>query len=46
MDIFDDYFLELWRVLEKNGVRYILVGGFAINFHGYQRHTGDIDLVY
>jgi Nucleotidyl transferase of unknown function (DUF2204) len=44
MDIFDDYFLELWRVLEKNGVRYILVGGFAINLHGYQRHTGDIDL--
>jgi len=44
MDLYDDFFLELWRVLGKNEVRYIMVGGFATNFHGYQRYTGDIDL--
>ena len=44
MDVYDDSFLGLWRVLNENEVKYIMVGGFAINFHGYQRHTGDIDL--
>ena len=44
MDIYDDFFLDLWRILGENEVRYIMVGGFAANFHGFQRHTGDIDL--
>lgn len=26
-----------------NGVRMLLVGGGAVNFHGYQRHSADID---
>lgn len=30
--------------LNKCGVRYILVGGFATNFHGFQRYTGNVDL--
>jgi len=30
--------------LNKNNVRYIVVGGYAVNFHGYRRTTGDIDL--
>ena len=34
MDLFDVAFLDLWRALNENGVRYILVGGFATNFHG------------
>lgn len=44
MDLFDKAFIELWKYLNQNKVRYILVGGFAINFHGYQRFTGDVDL--
>jgi len=44
MDMYDEAFLDLWRALKNNEVRYILVGGFATNFHGFQRHTGDIDL--
>ncbi len=44
MDLYDDAFLGLWQILDKNEVRYIMVGGFATNFHGYQRYTGDIDL--
>lgn len=27
----------------QNGVRMILVGGGAVNFHGYQRHSADVD---
>ena len=44
MELFDVAFLDFWRALNENGVRYILVGGFATNFHGYQRYTGDVDL--
>ena len=44
MDLFDRAFIEFWKYLNKNDVKYILVGGFAINFHGYQRFTGDLDL--
>ncbi len=44
MDLFDSGFLNFWESLNANSVRYILVGGFATNFHGYQRYTGDVDL--
>ena len=27
----------------KNQVKMILVGGGAVNFHGYQRHSADVD---
>jgi hypothetical protein len=44
MDIFDEEILEFWRALQKNGVKFIMIGGFATNLHGYQRFTGDMDL--
>jgi hypothetical protein len=44
MDIFDEEILKFWHSLEQNGVRYIMVGGYAANFNGYQRYTGDMDL--
>lgn len=44
MDVYSDVFLNLWHYLNKNSVRYIMVGGFATNLHGFQRYTGDIDL--
>jgi len=28
---------------DKYGVRMLLVGGGAVNFHGYQRHSADVD---
>jgi len=28
---------------ENHNVRMILVGGGAVNFHGYQRHSADVD---
>ncbi len=33
------------RVLNEAGVRYVIVGGFAVNAHGYVRFTSDIDIV-
>lgn len=44
MDIFDENILGLWKALADNEVKYILIGGYAINFHGYQRFTGDLDI--
>lgn len=44
MDILDDELLNFWRVLNRNNVRYIMVGGFATRFHGFNRATDDLDI--
>lgn len=44
MDIFDEEILKFWESLQANNVKYILVGGYATNLHGYQRFTGDLDI--
>jgi len=44
MDIFDADILMLWKCLQQNDVRYIMIGGFATNLHGYNRSTKDIDI--
>jgi predicted nucleotidyltransferase len=44
MNIFDDYTRSLLNELNNNKVEYIVVGGYAVNYHGYRRTTGDIDL--
>jgi len=33
------------RALNEAGVRYLIVGGVAVNAHGYERMTIDLDLV-
>ncbi|MFM8655544.1 MAG: nucleotidyl transferase AbiEii/AbiGii toxin family protein [Chthoniobacterales bacterium] len=33
------------RALEEASVRYLIVGGLAVNAHGYSRMTRDVDLV-
>ncbi len=33
------------RALNGGGVRYLIVGGLAVNAHGFERMTRDIDLV-
>ncbi|MEA2338716.1 MAG: hypothetical protein QOE82_2723 [Thermoanaerobaculia bacterium] len=37
--------LGLCKALNAEGVRYILVGGFAVILHGFVRATKDIDLL-
>jgi hypothetical protein len=44
MDIFDEEIIKFWKSLQGNNVRYIMVGGFATNIHGFQRYTGDMDI--
>jgi predicted nucleotidyltransferase len=44
MDIYDDDVIRIWRALSENSVRYIMVGGFATYFHGFERNTQDIDI--
>lgn len=44
MDFFDEEILLFWKALQENNVRYILIGGYAINLHGHQRFTGDLDI--
>ena len=34
--------LEFIRLLSKYGVKYVVVGGEAVIYHGYPRFTGDI----
>src|SRR4051812_39861900 len=34
------------RLLAKKRVRYLIVGGEAVIYHGYPRLTGDIDFFY
>ena len=31
-------------MLNANGVRYLLIGGYAVGFYGYPRATNDIDI--
>jgi hypothetical protein len=39
------FYLELLRALEQHEVRYVLVGGVAVNLHGIGRLTLDVDLM-
>ena len=36
---------ELVKALKKDKINYMIVGGYAVNFHGYSRNTVDIDLI-
>ncbi|HEX7755858.1 MAG TPA: nucleotidyltransferase [Niabella sp.] len=44
MDVFDSELLNFWNSLNKQRVKYIMIGGVATNFNGYQRTTADIDV--
>jgi len=38
-------FIEFLRQLNLGGIRYLVAGGVAVNIHGVERLTGDIDLI-
>ncbi len=40
----DPHFKEFLRLLKEKKVEFIVVGGFAVIYHGYVRYTGDLDL--
>jgi hypothetical protein len=37
-------FKDFLRLLTSYNVRYLLVGGYAVGYHGYPRATGDMDI--
>jgi len=43
-NLFNPDFLDFIRALNTTKVEYILVGGYAVNLHGYFRGTGDMDI--
>lgn len=44
MDLFEDEIVLFFKHLNNEGVSFILVGGLAVNYHGFNRSTGDIDI--
>lgn len=39
-------FEDFLRLLNEQGVDYLVVGGYAVAFHGYVRATNDMDLFF
>jgi len=37
-------FREFLKLLNRKRVKYLVVGGYAVGFHGYPRYTGDLDI--
>lgn len=43
-NILNEDFVDFLEAFNKFDVEYILVGGYAVIFHGYNRTTGDLDV--
>ena len=41
---FDNDFENILSAFYRHHVNYMLVGGYAVNFHGYERNTSDLDI--
>jgi predicted nucleotidyltransferase len=39
------FYEDIFRKLQEKDVKYLLIGGIAVNLYGIQRATGDIDLL-
>jgi predicted nucleotidyltransferase len=37
-------FREFLKLLNRKRVRYLVVGGYAVAYHGYPRYTGSLDI--
>ncbi|MHA4895855.1 hypothetical protein ACXZ1K_13965 [Pedobacter sp. PWIIR3] len=44
MDVSDEALIKFWASLNSHNVKYIMVGGFATRFHGFNRNTDDLDI--
>ncbi|MBL7829604.1 MAG: hypothetical protein JNK41_01150, partial [Saprospiraceae bacterium] len=44
MNIFFSEHLLIIKQLQTYQVRFLLIGGYAVIFHGYNRTTGDMDI--
>jgi hypothetical protein len=39
------FYIDLFRTLQEHEVRYLVVGGLAVNLYGVERATMDVDLM-
>lgn len=46
MNILQQDFKELLELQRKNNVDYMIVGGYAVAFHGFPRFTKDLDIFF
>lgn len=44
MDIEHPEFLSFLSCAQKNKLRYMCIGGYAVNYHGFHRSTEDLDI--
>lgn len=44
--IIQPHFEELFELLEEHPVEYMVVGGYAVAFHGHPRFTKNLDVSY
>ena len=44
MNIFFKEHHEILAALLKHRVNFMLIGGYAVNYYGYHRTTGDMDI--
>lgn len=44
METLDPNFADFLKLLNVHGVEYLVVGGYAVGFHGFVRATGDLDV--
>ncbi len=46
MEKLNENFTDFLKLLNEHNVTYLLIGGYAVGYHGYVRATGDLDIYY
>lgn len=46
MGILTEHFQKHLELLNSNGVKYLVIGGYAVAVHGHPRATKDLDIYY
>jgi predicted nucleotidyltransferase len=44
MEKLDRNFADFLRLLNSHAVEYVVIGGYAVGYHGFVRATGDLDV--
>jgi hypothetical protein len=44
MDVLNREFRLFLQCAQQSGLRYLLIGGYAVNYYGYVRNTDDLDI--
>jgi len=44
MEKLDRNFADFLRLLNSHSVEYLVIGGYAVGYHGFVRATGDLDI--